>query len=94
MGVAGAGLGCVFGGLGFDYLGGHQTFRIAGIFGCGFLQSRLVLLHTERERPSVTFPSAQRCVPSGTFPVPSVAFPAPSVDCGTAIHSVLCKCHQ
>ncbi|GIY02710.1 MFS_1_like domain-containing protein [Caerostris darwini] len=46
----GAGLGCVFGGLGFDYLGGHQTFRIAGIFcACGFLVSLVLFFFIRKE---------------------------------------------
>ncbi|GIY14165.1 major facilitator superfamily domain-containing protein 6 [Caerostris darwini] len=33
----GEGIGCIFAGIGFDYLGGHQTFFISGIFAaCGF----------------------------------------------------------
>ncbi|GIY46390.1 hypothetical protein CEXT_800721 [Caerostris extrusa] len=54
----GAGLGCVFGGLGFDYLGDHQTFRIAGICcGCGFLVSLILFFfirkeNSQRERPA------------------------------------------
>ncbi|KAF8767057.1 Major facilitator superfamily like protein [Argiope bruennichi] len=49
----GAGLGCVFAGLGFDYLGTHQTFIYISIyFGIDFITSLLLYFFTIRKQES------------------------------------------
>ncbi|KAG8179142.1 hypothetical protein JTE90_015332 [Oedothorax gibbosus] len=49
----GGGLGCVIAGLGFDAIGGHQTFFYASIFfGCGMLVNIALTLLISRQRKS------------------------------------------
>ncbi|KAG8179138.1 hypothetical protein JTE90_015328 [Oedothorax gibbosus] len=50
----GGGLGCVIAGLGFDAIGGHQTFFYVSIFfGCGMLVNIALTLLISRQRQSV-----------------------------------------
>ncbi|KAG8179139.1 hypothetical protein JTE90_015329 [Oedothorax gibbosus] len=50
----GSGLGCVVAGLGFDGIGGHQTFFYASIFfGCGMLVNIALTLLNSRQQKSI-----------------------------------------
>ncbi|GFQ87223.1 major facilitator superfamily domain-containing protein 6 [Trichonephila clavata] len=74
----GAGLGCVLAGIGFDYIGGHQTFFFASMFSAfGLVLSVIMyffIIRRNEGKMQVTPPSnSKQCIAfESVIPQPSI----------------------